>query len=125
MSNLINFNKGIISNGGASYNLLTGEFNPDHGFMVSIMDHEFKTNLVKDSYQYEIAEYIKNKSTILMAGIVDDTIERIFIGGWMDKGLFYLDVSFLVDTEEEAIRMAKSNNQLAYFNNTTKETIYI
>ena len=40
MSNLINFKNSIINNGGATYNLLTGEFNPERGFMVSIRDHD-------------------------------------------------------------------------------------
>jgi hypothetical protein len=37
---LINFKNSIINNGGATYNLLTGEFNPERGFMVSIRDHD-------------------------------------------------------------------------------------
>jgi hypothetical protein len=125
MANLVNFNKAIVSNGGASYNLMTGEFNPNHGYMVSVKDHEQTFNANKSSYQYEIADYVKQRAIMLMAGIVNKSIDRIFLGGWIEKGLLYLDVSYLVDTEEEAIQMAKDNDQLAYFNNVTKETIYI
>lgn len=122
MANLINFNKSILENGGASYSLLTGEFNPNHGYMVSIKGHETKVNASgKKSFQYDIAQYIKSKADILISGITDDK----FIGAWIDNDYLYLDVSILVDSETEALQIAKENNQLAYFNNETKESIYI
>jgi hypothetical protein len=124
MANLVNFNKGIINDGGASYNMLTGEFNPNHGFMVSIKGHEKTYNTDKNSFNYEIADFINGKAILLLSGI-SENYDKIFLGGWIDNGLLYLDVSFLVDTETEAIKMAKDNEQLAYFNNTNKETIYI
>jgi hypothetical protein len=125
MANLVNFNKAIVSNGGASYNLMTGEFNPNHGYMVSIKGHEKTHKAGKESYQYEIADYVKSKAIILMAGIVDDSIDRIFLGGWIDNGLLYLDVSYLVDTEEEAIQMAKDNEQIAYHDNAKGVSINV
>jgi hypothetical protein len=124
MANLVNFNKGIVNDCGASYNMLTGEFNPNHGFMVSIKGHEKTYNADKNSFNYEIADFINGKAILLLSGI-SENYDKIFLGGWIDNGLLYLDVSFLVDTETEAIKMAKDNEQLAYFNNTTKETIYI
>jgi len=121
MANLINFKNSIIANGGSSYNLLTGEFNPNNGFMVSIKGHELSIPYNLNGIQYDIARYIKSKADILISGLS----ENKFLGAWLDNGLLYLDVSILVDTEIEAIQLAKENNQLAYFNNSTKESIYI
>jgi hypothetical protein len=121
MANLINFKNSIISNGGASYNLLNGEFNPTNGYMVSIKGHELSITYNTKGLQYNISQYIKSKADILISGLSEDK----FLGAWLDNELLYLDISILVTTENEAIQLAKENNQLAYFNNSTKESIFI
>lgn len=123
MSNLIEFSKSILANGGASYNLLTGELNPNDGFMVAIQAHEETIeNNYADGLQYNIATYIKSKAHILCSGISGN---NYFIGAWVDNNKLYLDVSIKVATESDAKQLAINNNQLAYFDNNTKESIYI
>jgi hypothetical protein len=111
MSNLINFKNSIINTGGASYNLLTGEFNPSTGFMVSIKGHEERSIFNVNNLQYTIARYIRTKADILLSG----ENEELFLGGWIDKGDLYLDVSILIENKDEAIRVAIANDQKAYY----------
>lgn len=111
MSNLINFKNSIIENSGASYNLLSGEFNPNNGYMVSIKGHELKIPYNTEGLQYEIAQYIKTKADILISGLS----ENKFIGAWLNDGYLFLDVSIKVDTLNEAIQLGRENNQLAIF----------
>jgi hypothetical protein len=123
MSNLILFKKSILNNGGASYNLLNGQLNPTDGFMVSIANHE---TILKNNWmtqlQYHIASYIKEKAYILCGGL---TNQRYFIGAWVENDELYLDISTKVTTREEAERIARDNNQEAYYDNGKQETIYI
>ena len=109
MSNLINFKNAIINNGGATYNLLTGEFNPNNGYMVSIKDHEQVTTFNTENLQYEIARYVKSKAEILMSGFFD----VYFLGAWIKDDNLVLDVSVKVDDESEALRIGAENNQRA------------
>lgn len=124
MANLKNFVNSIIENGGASYNLVTGEFNPDNGYMVSIYGHERKLKYdgITKSVQYQVAEYIKDKAIILSSGATE---ESYFIGAWVENNELYLDVSVKVEFSREAYFKAKENKQLAYFSNAKKETIFI
>ena len=109
MSNLINFKNAIINNGGASYNLLTGEFNPDNGYMVSIKDHEQVTIFNTENLQYEIARYIRSKADILMSGVFDVH----FLGAWVENDSLVLDVSVHEPNLDVALSMAVANNQRA------------
>lgn len=121
MANLINFKNSIIENGGASYNLLTGEFNPNDGYMVSIPDHELRYTYHKESLQYNIADYIQRKAIILASGITEP---NHFVGAWVEDGQLFMDVSIKVNTEEEARELAKNGEQIAYFDNAKKQTVY-
>ena len=111
MSNLINFKNSIIKDGGASYNLLTGEFNPREGYMVSIKDHELIIPYDPEGLQYEISRYIKSKADILISGMSDNK----FLGAWVDEGKLYLDVSLHIYSKEEAISIARAEEQKAYY----------
>jgi len=39
----------------------------------------------------------------------------IYLGGWVDRGLVYLDCSLITSDENEAMRIARANDQLAIF----------
>ena len=47
------------------------------------------------------------------------------LGGWINDGKLYLDISVVYDNEEEAIRMAKENKQLAYFDIANGKEIFV
>jgi len=122
MSNLIKFSNSILNNNGGSYNLLTGELNPNDGFMVSIEGHETIYKYYTESLQYQVASYIKEHAYILCSNL---TKQQYFIGAWVHENKLYLDVSIKVDNEAEAKKLAIENNQLAYYDNKKKETIYL
>lgn len=48
-----------------------------------------------------------------------------YIGGWIDGGITYLDVSIETDSQEVAHRLAIDNFQLAYYDRTNGESIYV
>jgi hypothetical protein len=111
MSNLINFKNSIINNGGATYNLMTGEFNPDHGYIVSIKGYEDRSKFNEVSLQHKIVEYVKKNADVF----IDAKNHELFLGGWIDNGELFLDVSVLIEDKDKAIRVAILNSQLAYY----------
>jgi hypothetical protein len=111
MSNLINFKNSIINNGGATYNLMTNEFNPDHGYIVSIKGYEDRSKFNEVSLQHKIVEYVKKNADVF----IDAKNHELFLGGWIDNGDLFLDVSVLIEDKDEAIRVAILNSQLAYY----------
>jgi len=119
MSNLINFKNAIINNGGASYNLLTGEFNPNRGFMVSIEGHENRSEYNPNNLQYTIARYINTKSDLILSGEKD----YLFLGAWVDGKELVLDVSIHIDSKQEAVDVGEQNNQLGYYDCNLQEYI--
>lgn len=121
MSNLINFKNSIIGTGGATYNLLTGEFNPDRGFMVSIKGHEDVSKFNVNNLQYTIARYIRIKADLILSG----ENQELFLGAWVDGEDLYLDVSIHIESRAEAIRVAISNEQIAYYDCNLGESIEV
>jgi hypothetical protein len=119
MSNLINFKNSIIGTGGATYNLLTGEFNPDRGFMVSIKDHEERSKFNPINLQYTIARYIRTKADLILSGENQD----LFLGAWVDGEDLFLDVSVHIESRQEAIRVGIANEQIAYYDCNLGEAI--
>lgn len=111
MANLKDFLQATLQNGGASFNLVTGELNPKSGYMVAISGHEKIISNVTDSsqLQYIVADYIKEKAIILAGGLSHDT----YIGTWLHENKLYIDISQNVTDKASAIRMAVENNQLA------------
>jgi hypothetical protein len=111
MSNLINFKNSIINNGGATYNLMTNEFNPDHGYIVSIKGYEDRSKFNEVSLQHKIVEYVKKNADVF----IDAENHELFLGGWIDNGDLFLDVSTLIEDKDKAIRVAIVNDQKAYY----------
>ena len=46
-----------------------------------------------------------------------------YFGGWVDSGKAYLDCSIIKHSEDEAIKVARDNDQLAYFSFEKMETV--
>jgi hypothetical protein len=47
------------------------------------------------------------------------------LGVWVDKGTAFLDVSTVVETEEEAVKLGREHDQLAVFNLTEGKEVRI
>lgn len=112
MSNLKQFVKATIENGGASFNLVTGELNPTTGYMVAIQGHEkIVPNVTSEKQlQYIVADFIREHAIILASCISN---EGNFIGTWLHENKLYLDVSCNIADKADATKAAKSGNQLA------------
>jgi hypothetical protein len=50
---------------------------------------------------------------------------KVFVGGWWDKGFFYLDVSIVVQGFAQAHALAQQHGQLAFFDLTDKREIQV
>lgn len=113
--NIKNMKNLAIKNGGFSINK-DGD-SPKTGYMISC----------KDLYKINLSELTSDK--------LNDAIKKAteiggYIGGWLDteandKDNFYLDISINIQDKNEAIELAKKNNQLAIYDIATGESIYL
>jgi len=111
--NLINFVKDTIENGGASFNLLTGEYNPTDGYMVATTGNEVVIP-IDQFHQTSVAKYIAEKSVMLIGGISNS---NFFLGAWVDGDNVYLDISEKVDSRQYAEIIGNEREQLAIWDN--------
>lgn len=116
--NLQTFFKDTISNGGASFNLLTGEYNPDDGFMLAIKGHEFQIP-IEDFNHKVLSDYIKKNADLLISGVTDNK----FLGSWIDNGIVYLDCSVKFDRVVPALESGIDQGELAIWSNKQKYSI--
>ena|SRR5690606_6928512 len=98
----------ILVNSGATWG--TSQV-PNFGYMVSIRDYEYVTN-VHDFGPNVIDAY--EQCTPLQDGT--------YYGAWIDGDNAYLDLSIWTATEEEAHMIADLEDQKAIFNLYTNET---
>jgi len=78
-------------------------------------------------------ERVFDADKITLDDIADYVLERwdqfkdpkVHVGGWVDQGKVYLDLSTVVKSRDEAIRLGKRHNQLAVFDLGRLETIYL
>jgi hypothetical protein len=83
----------IVANGGASYNLNTGELNPTEGYMVATEGHEQTVEYVDEDI---LRDYIDQHVLALAE-------ENHFLGAWLSNGKYVLDVSEIMAQKRQAI----------------------
>jgi len=115
MKNLKGFIDSINVNGGCSYNINTGEINPNSGYFVSIAGAE---KVVTSLTEETVKQYIEDNIDLLIT-------DRVYLGGWFNEGLVYLDCSQQIEELKTAVRKGIERGQLAIFNAETKESIYL
>lgn len=93
-------------NGGATYNIITGEYNPKKDYFVSLFGRE-KRIKEEDFTQTTIKDFINDNVTLLN--------DVNYLGSWADNGYIYLDVSVRVDSLEDALKLGYQNRQLAIY----------
>jgi hypothetical protein len=109
MKNLHDFVDSIIENGGATFNISTGT-SPTSGYAVSLKGgSKTPINESRQSIEQTIKEFISIHGLEL-------SIPENNIGGWVDDGWLYLDVSIIMDNLSDAILMGKIHEQKAIFN---------
>ena len=103
----------VKTNGGATLTSDLDNAAIDSGYMVSLAGHEFKTNidlltieLLKD-YQRIAEQY------------------NAYVGLWLDGDDLYLDISTNIQDQQQAIKMARDNNQLAIYDIDGGVSVYV
>jgi hypothetical protein len=106
------FVNSIVSNGGATLSLKTGELNPDYGFMVALSGAEEKFPYDPAKIKQQVRDYTEKHRAEL-------DVDGHYLGAWInsDNGKLYLDISELVMDEEEAQTLSEERRQLAYYDN--------
>ena len=108
MKNLVNH---IIENGGATYNLMGGQFFTS-GYMCAKAENEMIIS--EELTCSHILGYMAKYAADLQKANAN-------LGAWYNSedGKTYLDTSYRFETLEEAIAFGKANNQLAIFDLNT------
>jgi hypothetical protein len=105
--NLQQFYAQTLSNGGASYSILSGELNPTQGYFVSLPNNEFKASLAGFNPNM-VQDFIYKNSEALNK-------ENTFVGSWVDNGNVYLDVTVQVMDKRTALELGYRNGQRAIY----------
>jgi hypothetical protein len=123
MKNLHDFVASIVENGGATFNLVTGT-SPTTGFVVSERGFEDITPIFGDDVTKEILVSSSVYMFIRKNGFeLNDP--KNFLGGWIDDGRLFLDISRVYDNEHDALRIAVDNGQEAYYHIDNDKTTEI
>ena len=116
MKNLHDFVDSIIQNGGATFNLSTGT-SPTTGYAVSLKGG---SQVPIDDTRQSIEHALYNFCAVHGLEL---SIPENHIGGWVDDGWLYLDVSIILPNLVDAILMGKIHEQKAIFNINDGHTI--
>lgn len=120
MKNLHDFVASVVENGGATFNLVTGT-SPTTGFVVSERGFELKLKLFGPVINRDILISAIVREFIRENGMELNSPEN-FLGGWIDDGELFLDISRVYDNEHDALRIAVENGQKAYYHIDTDKT---
>ena len=99
-------------NGGASFNITTGVYNPQKGYFVSLGGHSKVIALNK----LKMSD-IKNSDLF--------STDYHFVGSWVEKDNVILDVSLQFDDKRFALNFAVSQGQQAIYDANNQENIYL
>ena len=123
MSNFMRVFESVQKNGGATFNVETGELNPTHGYMVSLHGHEVRYTIPRNLNEFQniVINYFAKKSKFLKD--VLDT--EWFVGFWINDNQLFCDIVRLVTNKKQAIALGKENKQIGIFDNVNKRTIFL
>ena len=108
----------IRRNGGASYSLTYGDMAGRDGYAVSCYKPRERSVMALDLDATEVQDYILENSDLLAE-------KENFLGVWLNKGMYILDVTTFEKSKVKAIALAKANDQEAIFKLDTLETLYV
>jgi len=112
--------------------VLGQDFKPDKGYMVGVRDI-YITEDLNQSIQ-DLIENIYQASKALNLGAEDNVISReadkliyqdYFIGSWLTRSRYYIDLSVYLEDKEDAIRLGLKHHQEAIYDIKNKEDIKI
>ena len=106
----------LNTEGGFSYNVIDGSI-PGAGYMVSIPGAEAVRRL-SDITELTIKRYTEEHAQQL-------AIPGAYLGGWVNGCNVYLDVSINVESLAAALSLAREYRQLAIYDLSSGESIYL
>jgi hypothetical protein len=113
--------EGNFVHSGASYNIFTGDFNPDSGYMVALDGYErtvgFPSTL--NSFQEIMIDYLQGRVLKVM-GDAD-----IYLGFWFNEGVLCIDISERIEDEPTAIKVGLARNQKAIWDANNQREIFL
>jgi len=117
----------LIDDGGFTYDPIEKDF-PTSGLVVSTYPGDEEIIEIPDPDDID-EEALKSAVSAYVDRHWDAFVENelAHFGGWWDKdtGRIYLDMSTIVDSHEDAIRLASEHKQEAYFDLSSFETIRV
>jgi len=122
MKNLKQFSRALLENGGATFNLVSGE-HQFKGYAYSIFGHEKIHNTLDGGFTISdvedaVRQYVKEKGIELYS--VDN-----HLGGWFEKGKLYLDITNVKSDLRNAIEQGIRNGQKAIHDFQSGKDIYL
>ena len=116
--------KTLIEKKGFTFSISQNEFKTGKGFAVATIKTAerifFNFNKMPKNEFVDVLRsfYIENLDNF----IKDD---NLCMGGWIDENRLFLDVSTVIDCKKTALKIAAKNSELAIFDLSTFETIYL
>jgi len=105
----------VTKDGGFTFHDAIGD-GPSDGFMVSVAKHNEVKMPVRGLTSAHIADYMSTHQQELKD-------PANYLGGWVYKGNVYLDISRHVPDREQAMKLARANNQLGIYDIGKGETL--
>jgi hypothetical protein len=124
------FIRDVKARKGASYNIVTDDYNPSTGYMVSLKGSESKSAMTDDerellkrisAYVEEYIDLLAEDGRYLGAWVVN---EAPYVR-WKKTDILYLDVSVNIANLDEALAFAEANGQKAIYDCSTGESINV
>lgn len=131
-NNLLAMYDAIITNGGASYQIETGQLNPTTGFMVALPGYEQTFSIPDNVNQWQniVLSYLltkvqaNNEKHCTIVGLLVENIDY-FLGAWIDSGKLYLDLSENVADFETAKKLGIERKQISIYNCVNNEVYFL
>lgn len=105
----------VTKQGGFTFRDLVGD-GPGEGYMVSVDKSTEKKIPLRDLTSADVADYM----SIHQQALKDP---NNYLGGWVHKGNVYLDISRHTTDRDEALKLARANQQLGIYDIGRGETI--
>ena len=105
----------VTKQGGFTFRDLVGD-GPGEGYMVSVDKSTEKKIPLRDLTSADVADYM----SIHQQALKDP---NNYLGGWVHKGNVYLDISRHTTDRDEALNLARANQQLGIYDIGRGETI--
>ena len=122
MKNLKQFSRALLENGGATFNLVSGE-HEFKGYAYSIHGHEKIHNTLEG--MFTISEVEQAVKTFVGEKGVELYSVHNHLGGWFEEGKLFLDITNVTSDLRNAIEQGIRNGQKAIHDFRSGKDIYL